>query len=92
MFVGTLAFAVDLSKKTMNALDPFFAPRFDRFQGAKEHFKKSERVRPVGIDHHIRADHITHALGHFVPVLAEDEALVKELLVRLGVLQYSLVI
>ena len=79
-------------QKSVNALDPFFAPRFDRFQRSKEHFKKSERVCPVGIDHHIRADHITHALGHLVAVLAENETLVKELLVRLGVFQNSLVI
>ena len=92
MLLGPQAFAVDLSQKAVYALDPFFTPRFDRFQGPKKHFEKSERVGPVCINHHIRADHIAHAFGHLIPVLAKDETLVKELLVRLWVLQHTLVV
>ena len=48
------------------------------FQGAHEHFVESERVGPVFGDDSVRVDDITTALGHLLPVIAQDHSLIHK--------------
>src|SRR6185437_2700768 len=45
---------------------------------------KPERVRAVFLEDVVRVYHVAAGLGHFLPIFAEDEALINEFEKRLG--------
>ena len=73
----------DAAEKTIDAFDAFGVPRFDHFQRAHEHLVKPERVGAVFAQNVVGVDDVAARLGHLLPVLAEDDALVDQLEERL---------
>ncbi len=53
-------------------------PGLHHLQGAHEHLVATEGICAVLPDDLVRVDHVASALGHLLPVLAEDETLVDE--------------
>ena len=70
----------DAGEEAVNAFDALRAPGLHLFQRAHEHFVKPQRIGAVLRDDVVRVDHVAARLGHLLPVLAEDQALVDQLL------------
>ena len=74
----------DSCEESGHALHAFHLPRLHLFQRAHEHFVETQRIGSVFGNDVVRVHDLAAGLGHFLTVLAKDQALVDEFLEWLG--------